>query len=29
MNQPHRDLSKEGPSPLRLAFYQAGNVAGP
>lgn len=27
MNQSHRAISKEGPAPLRLAFYQAGSVA--
>lgn len=27
MNQPRRAISKEGPAPLRLAFYQAGSVA--
>ena len=27
MNQPRRAISKEGPAPLRLAFYQAGSIA--
>jgi transposase len=27
VHQPHRAISKEGPAVLRLAFYQAGNVA--
>jgi len=27
MNQSRRAISKEGPAPLRLAFYQAGSVA--
>lgn len=27
MNQPRRAISKEGPAPLRLAFYQAASVA--
>lgn len=27
VTQPHRAISKEGPAVLRLAFYQAGNVA--
>ena len=27
MNKPRRAISKEGPAPLRLAFYQAGSVA--
>src|SRR5690349_20842426 len=27
VSQPHRAVSKEGPAVLRLAFYQAGNVA--
>lgn len=27
VSQPHRAISKEGPAVLRLAFYQAGNVA--
>lgn len=27
MNQPRRVISKEGPAPLGLAFYQAASVA--
>jgi hypothetical protein len=27
MNQSRRAISKEGPAPLRLAFYQAGSAA--
>jgi hypothetical protein len=27
MNRPRRAISKEGPAPLYLAFYQAGSVA--
>jgi hypothetical protein len=27
MNQSRRAISREGPAPLRLAFYQAGSVA--